>query len=150
MLDPARHFVCPRKPNGNTPRGQGPLPCGGLAMPGKSAGPGPIHGDYTIWQAEHGSSPAMRCDSMPIGPETDPTSPYRPQPGGRVMLRGGDDGQYHSLVEWPTHPWYTRSAYRMSASADFTMGSFGFRMVLEGNSPTAVERTSWGEIKSER
>ncbi len=83
-------------------------------------------------------------------PETDPTSPYRPQPGGRVMLRGGDDGKYHSLVEWPTHPWYTRSAYRMSASADFTMGSFGFRMVLEGNSPTAVERTSWGEIKSER
>lgn len=81
--------------------------------------------------------------------EIDPISPYRPHPGGRVMLRGGDNGGYQSLVEWPTHPYYTRSAYRMSISADFTMLSFGFRILLEGDNPTAIEKKSWGKIKAE-
>ena len=80
-------------------------------------------------------------------PQADPISPYRPKPGGMVVLRGGDGGGYQSLVEWPTHPWYTRSAYRMNVNTSLTMRSFGFRVVLEEEGITGIERKGWGEIK---
>ena len=80
-------------------------------------------------------------------PQIDPISPYRPKPGGKVILRGGDNGGYQSLVEYPTHPWYTRSAYRMNVNTSLTMGSFGFRVVLEEGGITAIEKEGWGEIK---
>ena len=80
-------------------------------------------------------------------PQVDPISPYRPKPGGMVVLRGGDNGGYQSLVEWPTHPWYTRSAYRMNVKTSLTLGSFGFRVVLEDDDVTGIEKAGWGEIK---
>ncbi len=82
-------------------------------------------------------------------PLIDPTNPYSPKPGGRVLLRGGDDGGYGYLVEWPTHPWYTRSAYRMAPPTKFTLPYFGFRMLLEEDNSTAIEKTSWGKVKKE-
>ena len=84
--------------------------------------------------------------------EVDPISPYRPQPRGRVVLRGGDqDGSYMSIIEWGgASLYFSRSAFRLNVHADRPWWTFGFRMVLEEESVTAIEKKSWGEVKKER
>ncbi len=82
--------------------------------------------------------------------EIDPVGPHPLTPEGKrkAILRGGDNGYYGAVVEWPTFPHYTRSAYRMSWDVDRPFGAFGFRVLLEDHTLTGVgEDESWGGVK---
>ena len=80
--------------------------------------------------------------------EIDPVGPRRPWPGKTVVIRGGDNGAWQSLVEWPTFPWYSRCAWRGIWYTDRPTLSFGFRVLLEEDALTGiVGNKSWGEVK---